>query len=493
MLNQRLQQKLLQKLSPQQVLLMRLLQLPAIALEQRIKEEMIENPALEETAEEEDISNIEDLPTDEEKAKDDDEQTESEEQDKENEFELEDYLEDDEIPYYKTADPNRNPDQEERDIPFVSAVSFQDYLISQLGLQLLDDRQYQIGLTIVGNLDDSGYLQRIPSAIVDDLAFSQNLVVSEEEVEQALAVIQGLDPAGVGARNLQECLLLQLKRKPLTPPTQTAIDLLNQCFDDFSRKHYDKIILKMKITEQELKLALEEIRKLNPKPGNSMVEVTKQSISIVPEFFIQNLDGTLELSLNNQFIPELTISQDYLDMLKTYSETGKSHQQNKEAAAFIRQKVEKGKWFIDAIRQRQITLFTTMKAIMEYQKAYFLTGDETRLRPMTLKNIAQIVRMDISTISRVANSKYVQTSFGTFLLKTLFSEGMQNTSGEEISTREIKKILSDCIEKEEKLKPFTDEELVDILKEKGYSIARRTVAKYREQLDIPVARLRKQL
>lgn len=487
MLNQRLQQKLLQKLSPQQILLMKLLQIPSLALEQRIKQEIEENPALEELDEDYDSNsdNQDDLSPAEV----------AEEKDRDNEeFDLSDYMDDDETPSYKLSANNTSSDDERREIPFASGTSFHETLISQLGMQHMNRTDYEIALNIIGNLDDSGYLQRDLGAMVDDLAFSQNIITSRQDLERILAYIQRLDPAGVGARTLQECLLIQLRRKQQTPAIVAAVTILDRFFDEFTKKHYEKITKKNKITNEELKEAIEEILKLNPKPGDSLSDDSRLNQYIIPDFIIQNKDGELELSLNSRNAPELRLSRTYTDMLETYSEE-KNHktQTHKEAVMFIKQKIDSARWFIDAIKQRQNTLFLTMNAIMEYQRAYFMEGDETRLRPMILKDIAEIVSLDISTISRVANSKYVQTPFGTFLLKSFFSESMQTDSGEEVSTREIKKILSDCVEAENKSKPVTDEQLTNILKEKGYNIARRTVAKYREQLNIPVARLRKEL
>ena len=495
MLHQRLQQKLLQKLSPQQILLMKLLQIPSIALEQRIKQEIEENPALDETS---------DLDDGDEMDKDYDEPIDSGESDGEkeedietknsdDEFDLDDYTDDDEIPSYKLNSNNYSSDDEKREIPFVSDVTFQDLLFSQLGLRYLDETQFQIASNIIGNLDESGYLNREIAAMVDDMAFSQNIQTTKEEILNMLHIIQEFDPSGVGARNLQECLLIQLKKKDNRDKSVAlAITILERFFNEFTKKHYDKILKKAKITEQELKDAIEEILKLNPKPGNSLSDSTKTNHYILPDFIIFNNNGDLELQLNSKNTPELRLSRTYVDMLETYA-SSKNKSKHKDAITFVKQKIDSAKWFIDAIRQRQNTLQTTMQAIMNYQRQYFLTGDEIRLRPMILKDIAEIVNLDISTISRVANSKYVQTPFGTFLLKSFFSESMQTESGEEVSTREIKKILSDCIDVEDKNKPMTDEQLTKVLKEKGYNIARRTVAKYREQLSIPVARLRKEL
>ncbi len=495
MLNQRLQQKLLQKLSPQQILLMKLLQIPTIALEQRIKQEIEENPALElEEGDEEPDAPEEEFDS---KEEDDDFDADEEEYDSsDDEFDLDDYIsDDDEIPDYLLNINNRSADDTNYDIPFSVGMSFHESLIQQLGFRKLDEKKYKLGLYIIGNIDDSGYLNRPLDAMADDLLFNANVKTNKHELLEILQVIQDFDPPGVGARNLQECLLLQLERLKKDNPEQDytlAIMVIDRFFNEFTKKHYEKILKRGEITEEQLKRALEEILKLNPKPGNTMSDSGKIDQYVTPDFHIHNDDGELELSLSSRNAPELRISRSYNEMLETYAENKKS-KVNRDALSFVKQKIDSAKWFIDAIRQRQNTLYVTMKAIMDYQKEYFITGDETKLRPMILKDIADIVKLDISTISRVANSKYVQTPFGTFLLKSFFSESMQTDDGEEVSTREIKKILGDCIEAEDKLKPLTDEELTAILKEKGYTIARRTVAKYREQLGVPVARLRKEL
>jgi RNA polymerase sigma-54 factor len=495
MLNQRLQQKLLQKLSPQQILLMKLLQIPSMALEQRIKQEIEENPALElpdEATDNQDEENFEEMDDTPVGAEDEPETDEFKENSPEDEFDFNDYLDEDEIPAYRMEVNNQSPDDDQRDVPFAAGTSFHEYLISQLGLRDLTEKQYQIGLTIIGNLDDTGYLQRDPDAMTDDLVFSQNLEATKEEILEVLKVIQDLDPPGIGARNLQECLLIQLRRQEdRCRETELAELILERYFEEFTRKHYDKIIKKARITEEDLKGAIQEILKLNPKPGDSVSETSRINNYVIPDFSVRNINGELELTLNSRNAPELRINRQYIDMMETYAEN--KHSKGKEAMMFVKQKIDSAKWFIDAIKQRQNTLYVTMQAIMEYQEDYFRTGDETKLKPMILKDIAEKVNLDISTISRVANSKYVQAPFGTFLLKTFFSESMQKEDGEEVSTREIKKILSDFIDAEEKSKPLTDEQLTEILKDKGYNIARRTVAKYREQLNIPVARLRKEL
>lgn len=497
MLNQRLQQKLLQKLSPQQILLMKLLQIPTIALEQRIKQEIEENPALDESEELEETEELQqefDDNFDQDENLNGEDVEEQEVTNPDDEFDFEDYLsDDDDIPTYKLNANNTSADDERKEVPFVSGTTFQELLVSQLGLKDLTEEQYQVALHIIGNLDDSGYLNRDLNAMIDDLAFTQNLQTNKEEIAYVLSLIQDFDPPGVGARNLQECLLIQLRKiEDPEPSVDLAIHILDRYFNEFTKKHYEKILKKARIDEGQLKLAIEEVLKLNPKPGNSLSETTKTNHYILPDFIIYNNNGDLELQLNSKNTPELRLNKTYVDMLEAYSNS-KNKSKHKETLTFVKQKIDSAKWFIDAIRQRQNTLQVTMEAIMNYQREYFLTGDETKLRPMILKDIAEIVHLDISTISRVANSKYVQTPFGTFLLKSFFSESMQTDSGEEVSTREIKKILSDCIDSEDKSKPLTDEHLTRILKEKGYNIARRTVAKYREQLNIPVARLRKEL
>lgn len=478
-LRQQLAQKLEQRLSPQQIQLMKLLQVPTMELEQRIKQEIEENPALEEGGEDQ-----EDEFDNQEEFDDDDDQEE---------FDLSDYLDDD-VADYKTQANNHSKDEEERVMPLSGEQSFQEKLTEQLNLLDLDDRQFIIADIIIGNLDESGYLNRDLEAIVDDIAFSMNLSVTEDEVLEILSLVQELDPAGVGARNLQECLLLQLRRKQDGDIVRfTALKILEDFFEEFTKKHYERIAKKLEIEENDLKEALDEILKLNPKPGGASRESAKNYQQIIPDFMLFESDGRIELSLNGRNAPELKVSKDYETMLRKYAEGAKTSKADKDALTFVRQKLDSAKWFIDAIKQRQQTLLLTMNAIMNYQKPYFLSGDETKLRPMILKDIADIVGLDISTVSRVANSKYVQTNFGIYPLKYFFSESLSTDSGEEVSTREVKKILSDAIENEDKKNPLTDEKLMDLLNEKGYNIARRTVAKYREQLNLPVARMRKTL
>ncbi|MES2588670.1 MAG: RNA polymerase factor sigma-54 [Bacteroidota bacterium] len=483
-LKQYLAQKLEQRLSPQQIQLMKLLQVPTMELDQRIKQEIEENPALEEGKEEseEDFGDNEN-----------DEYQDDNNDDSNDDFDISDYFDDD-TPDYKTQNNNTSKDDEERVIPLSGEQSFQEKLTEQLHLLDLDDDQFLIADTIIGNLDESGYLNREIEAIVDDLAFSANVIVTEKQVEEVLSLVQELDPAGIGARDLRECLLLQIQRKQEGNITLfTAKKILQDHFEEFTKKHYDKIQKKLEIEDTDLKQAIDEIIKLNPKPGGSMKEAAKSMQQIIPDFQIVEFENKLELSINGRNSPELKISREYENMLRSYAEGAKTSKSDKEAVTFVRQKLENAKWFIDAIKQRQNTLLFTMDAIMNYQKEYFLTGDETNLRPMILKDIADMVGLDISTVSRVANSKYVQTSYGIFSLKYFFSESLSTDSGEEVSTREVKKILSDAIEAEVKDKPLTDDRLALLLNDKGYNIARRTVAKYREQLNIPVARLRKEL
>jgi len=498
MLNQKLQQRLLQKLSPQQIQLMKLLQVPTVALEQRIKEELEENPALEDGSEEEETEEeIQAREEEEDKKEENQEENPEENELQDDEFDLQEYIDDDYIPDYKTTANNKSPDEEadRRDIPFISTLSFQESLVSQLGLRNYHGQQFEIGCYIIGNIDESGYLKREPEAMVNDLAFSMNITTTAEEIRTVIRLIQEFDPPGVGARDLQECLLIQLKRaEEPNEGVKHAMIILSRYFDEFIKKHYDKITKKMGITDEQLKSAYNEILKLNPKPGNSVIETAKTAHYIVPDFIITNTDGILELTLNSRNAPELRINRSYQNMIEGMAHTKKKlSMSEKDTIVFIKQKIDSARWFIEMIKQRQNTLYSTMKAIMDYQQDYFMTGDETRIRPMILKDIAEIVNLDISTISRVANSKYVQTPYGAFLLKSFFSESMQTESGEEVSTREVKKILSNCIEAEDKSAPVTDEALMKILKEKGYNIARRTVAKYREQLGIPVARLRREI
>lgn len=488
MLKQYLQFKLAQKLSPQQIQLMKLIQLPTQAFEQRLKQEIEENPALEtgrETADEFDdnyneFDNSSDEINDNEAIGSDD-------------INVDEYLSDDEIPDYRTQTNNYSSDDEEKSIPYAAGISFTQHLIAQLNTFSLTEEQHDIAEFLVGSIDESGYIRRSLADIVDDLAFTQNVYTNEKEVEQVLHIVHQLDPAGVGARNLQECLSIQLHRKEKNPNVELAIDIVDRAFEQFTKKHYKKLLQKFDISELQLKDAIVQIEHLNPKPGGSYSGNTKVVEHVVPDFAIRIIDGELELTLNGRNAPELHVSREYSNMLKSYKEAANKSKSQKDAVLFIKQKLDAAKWFIEAIKQRQQTLFVTMSAIMHYQKDYFLSGDERKLRPMILKDIADEIDMDVSTVSRVANSKYVDTPYGTKLIKDLFSESMTNDQGEEVSTREIKKILETVIEDENKRRPLTDEKLASILLEKGYPIARRTVAKYREQLDIPVARLRKKI
>ena len=410
------------------------------------------------------------------------------------EFNIDDYLQEDNVNDYGSKyDQNGDDEEDRKEIPFAVQSSFYENLQQQLDLIPLSDKDFQIGQQIIGSLDDDGYLRRSITSLIDDLAFSQNVFAEEEEVEEMLKVIQGFEPAGVGARDLQECLLIQLRKKDVSNPViQKAIRIVEHYLEEFTRKHYDKLERVLGVTSEELRDAVNEILKLNPKPGDSS-EVSTKQMQVIPDFHIANNDGILVLTLNAQNAPELRVSRSYQEMFEHYDKASQKDKKLKEAVQFVKQKLDSAKWFIDAIKQRQQTLLKTMNAIMHYQYDYFLTGDERNLRPMILKDIADKIGMDISTVSRVANSKYVQTEFGTFLLKSFFSEAIQTESGEEVSNKEVKKILEECIGKEDKRHPLADEKLAEILKEKGYNIARRTVAKYREAMNIPVARLRKEL
>ena len=482
MLKQGLNLKLSQKLSPQQIQLMKLIQLPTLAFEQRVKQEYEENPALDAGKEkdefEDEFSN---------------ENADEERDIIETEFDVDDYLSDDEVPSYKLKANNYSADDEDKQVPYASGTSFSQFLKTQLQTFSFKEDQEEIAFFLVGSVDDSGYIRRSLIDIVDDLAFTQNIYTEEETVEKVLKIVQSLDPAGVGARDLRESLLIQLHRKNKTESVDLAYRIVDEAFDKFSKKHYAKLIQKFSISEEKLKKAIEEIEHLNPKPGASFSGNSRSVEHVIPDFAIHIKNGELELTLNGRNAPEMHISRNYSNMLKGYKESTKKTREQKETVFFIKQKLDSAKWFIDAIKQRQDTLYSTMYSIMIHQKDYFLSGDERSLKPMILKDIAEKINMDISTISRVANSKYVETPYGTFLIKSFFSESMTNEEGEEVSTREIKKILEMTINAEDKKKPHTDAKLAQILKEKGYPIARRTIAKYREQLDLPVARLRKEI
>ena len=488
MLKQFLNLKISQKLSPQQIQLMKLIQLPTQAFEQRLLEEMNENPALESGKEEDDYEKDE-FDTEE---YDDYEDSEADRMDAED-INIDEYLNSDDTPDYKTQTNNYSDDDETKETPFAAAISFHQDLINQLNTFILNDEERDIAEFLVGSIDDTGYIRRSTPDLVDDMAFTQGIYTTEKQVENILNIIHELEPTGVGARNLQECLLLQLKHKTPTESVDLATAIIDQHFDAFVRKHYDKLIQKFGISNEQLKNAIHEIERLNPKPGGSFSGNTKITENIVPDFAIRIVEGELELTLNGRNAPSLHVSKDYQEMMQTYKESKDKSGSQKDAVQFIKQKLDSAKWFIDAIKQRQDTLFVTMNAIMHYQKDYLLEGDETRLKPMILKDIADMIGLDISTVSRVANSKYVETPYGTKLIKEFFSEAMKNDQGEDVSTLEIKRILQNTIEEEDKKNPLPDDLLAEILKEKGYPIARRTIAKYREQLEIPVARMRKKL
>ena len=488
MLKQFLNLKLSQKLSPQQIQLMKLIQLPTQAFEQRLIEEMNENPALE-TGKEED-----DYEKDEFDNEDYDDYDESEtERIEAADINIDEYLSNDETPDYKTQANNYSDDDESRESPLAAPISFHQDLINQLNTFILNSDEREIAEFLVGNIDDMGYIRRSIPDIVDDMAFTQGIYTDEASVYGMLQVIHELEPAGVGARDLQECLLLQLKSKTPTEYIALATNIIENQFEAFTKKHYDKLIQKFSVSNEQLKKGIHEIEKLNPKPGGSFTGNNKVTENVVPDFAIRIIDGELELTLNGRNAPSLHVSKDYQEMMQTYKESREKSSAQKDAVSFIKQKLDSAKWFIDAIRQRQETLFVTMNAIMHYQEEFFLDGDETKLKPMILKDIADTIGLDISTVSRVANSKYVETPYGTKLIKEFFSEAMMNDQGEEVSTLEIKNILKTVIDEEDKHKPLPDDQLAEILLERGYPIARRTIAKYREQLDIPVARMRKKM
>ena len=494
-LSQSLQQKLLQRLSPQQIQLMKLLQVPTANLEERIKEEIEENPALE-LMEEGHEDAATDLRDEFDTSEEEDFDLDGSEDEYEN-IDIAEYVQDeDEIADYRTRDDNYPELDEARTLPVRVESSFHEILVEQLGLLDLSEQEMRVAEQIIGSIDEDGYLRRETESIVDDLAFRQNIIVSAAEIEQLIRRIQAFDPPGIAARDLRECLLIQLRRKFAAhpdPSIEHAIKILDKYFEEFTRKHYEKIQRVLLLSDEDIRNAVAEIVRLNPKPGGIVGESDKNAAYVIPDFIIHNNNGQLELSLNVRNAPDLRISEGYRDMLKDYDKGSKKDKRQKEAVMFIKQKIDAAKWFIDAIKQRQQTLYMTMEAILEHQREFFLTGDETALRPMILKDIAEDTGLDISTVSRVANSKFVQTEFGSYRLKFFFSESLSTDSGEEVSTREVKKILSDLVEAESKKKPLSDEKLTELLQEKGYNIARRTVAKYREQLNIPVARLRKAL
>ena len=489
MLKHSLQFKLSQKLSPQQIQLMKLIQLPTQAFEQRLQEELVENPALEESSKEDNYES-DDYEVN---TNDDDYDDYDNDHIDTGDINIDEYLSNDETPDYKYQTNNYSDDDEDKSSPFAAPISFHQDLINQLNTFILTDDERDIAEFLVGSIDDMGYIRRTTQDIVDDMAFTQGIYTDETTVERVLHLVQELEPVGVGARDLQECLLLQLKHKTPSDAVVLAINVIEQQFEAFSKKHYDKLLQKFDVSQQQLRKAIDEIEKLNPKPGGSFDGNQKMVEHVVPDFTIRIVDGELELLLNGRNAPELHVSKEYQEMLQSYKVTSEKSSSQKDAVQFIKQKLDSAKWFIDAIKQRQETLFVTMNAIMYYQQEYFLEGEENKLRPMILKDIADMVGLDISTVSRVANSKYVETPYGTKLIKDFFSESMTNDQGEEVSTIEIKNILQQVISEEDKKKPLPDDQLAEILKERGYPIARRTIAKYREQLDIPVARLRKKI
>ena len=480
MLKQHLQLKLSQKLSPQQIQLMKLIQLPTLAFEERLKQEIEENPALEqgkESVETDELYEDQDEPWDEQ----------------ENEtLDLEDYLSDDDVPDYKTTDSNYPEESKDHQIPYAAGTSFHQHLISQLGTFEVSESTYLIAEYLIGSLDESGYLRRPEEDLIDDMAFHMNLMVAPEELIDSLHIVQQLDPAGVGARNIAECLKLQLERQSASEARDLAMAIIRDSFDLFSKKHFEKLQTKHKASEELLKEALTKIEKLNPKPGASFANQSKTNTYIIPDFTIRIEEDQIDVLLNARNAPELHVSKAYQELIRTYQE-GKPSKEQKETVQFVKQKLDSAKWFIDAIKQRQNTLLITMNAIVQHQKSYFLSGDERDIQPMILKDIAEAIGMDVSTVSRVANSKYADTPYGTKLLKTFFSDAMTNEDGETVSTRQIKSLVRDLIEAEDKKAPLTDDQIGKVLKEKGFKVARRTVAKYREQLDLPVARLRRSL
>jgi RNA polymerase sigma-54 factor len=484
MLKQQLQQKLQQKLSPAQIQVIKMLEVPTLELEERIRQEIEENPALEEGAEADNSGD------------DFDEFGNNDDGGNNDDFDVDDYVADDDIPDYKLKTNNTSKDDKHEDIPFSAGMTFHENLIDQLGLLQLSEHQHMLAEYVIGNIDDEGYLRRTPESMVDDIVFQAGINTTDDEMLKIVDLVRQFDPAGVGATTLQECLLLQLERKTQTKETKFATKIISEYFEEFSKKHYDKITRSLGIDDEQLKKVIAEIVRLNPKPGNAWGGnvLEKSMATIVPDFILENDEGQLTVHLNNSNIPELRVNNTYNEMFQDYASNKKNQtREMKDAVMFVKQKIDAARWFIEAIKQRQQTLLTTMIAIVQFQKEFFIEGDDTYLKPMILKDIADRTGFDISTISRVSNSKYIQTEFGIFPVKYFFSESMTNDSGEEVSTREIKKILQDCIDNEDKRKPLNDDLLADVLKEKGYLIARRTVAKYREQLNIPVARLRKEI
>ena len=486
-----LSQQLQQKLSPQQIQFIKLLQVPTAELESRIEEELEINPALEEGEDEEETN------WEETEASTDSDKNEEESPTAEEDIDIKDYLRDDDYASYKTqGDGNSDDDDDDREMPLPGSSSLHESLLTQLGFLGMDERQTSIGRQLIGSIEGDGYIRREIEAIVNDLAFAQGIETTVEETEAILKKIQSFDPAGIAARSLQECLLLQLERMDDGQDVDVIVAkrIIKECYDEFTKKHFSKILKKLDLDDEDyIKDAIDLIVKLNPKPGGEISGGLIKNQYVIPDFILTNNNGKLEIALNSRNAPELKVSRSYIDMFKAYDKGDKKDKKLKEAVTFVKQKLDAAKWFIDAIKQRQNTLLRTMQAIVHYQYEYFLDGDETKLKPMILKDIAQMINMDISTVSRVASSKSIQTDFGTIHLKYFFSEGISTDSGEEVSSREVKQIIKDLIESEDKVKPYSDDKLEDLLNEKGYNIARRTVAKYREQLNIPVARLRREI
>lgn len=480
-------QQQVQTLSAQQILVVKLLELPTLELEERIHSELLDNPALEEGKEpSEDHEDHEDN-----FATDEDGEPNS---DYGEDLSLGDYRTEDDIPDYKLQENNRSKGETPEEIPFSDNVSFYETLKEQLDMQDLTPEEKQLGEYLIGSLDDDGLLRKSTESLMDELAIYQGIYTSPEQLEHVLSIIQDFDPAGIGARSLQECLLLQIQRKENSPLKQIELDIIGKCCDEFTRKNKDKIIQKLGITEEQYNAATAELTKLNPRPGSSLGETIGKNLQqIIPDFIVDTEDdGTVTLTLNNRNVPELRLSREFTEMLDEHTRNkANQSKESKDALMFLKQKVDAAQGFINAVKQRQQTLLSTMQAIIDLQLPFFQDGDESRLRPMILKDVAERAKLDISTVSRVSNSKYVQTNFGIYPLKFFFSDGYTTESGEELSVREIKRILKECVDNENKEKPYTDDELADMLKAKGYPIARRTVAKYRQQLNIPVARLRR--
>mgnify|MGYP002796112784 CR=1 FL=1 len=472
-INQKQVLSLQQKLSPQQIQMIKLLELPAVQLEQRIKQEIEDNIVLEE----------------EERSAEDEEQPPQQ-------ISFDEYLREDDTPSYKSRINNFSKDDKQRPVYLTEGRSLQEYLVEQLGYRNLPERDLRLAVYLIGSIDEDGYLRRDLESVADDIAFTMGLETTAEELERLLGIIHELEPAGIGARDLRECLLLQMAQMPVnTRPRRLARKILTSYFDEFVKKHYEKLMARLQISEADFRDAIAEIRHLSPKPGNLYAEGgTDTTPYIIPDFILDYQDGRFSLSLNSYNVPEVRVNRRYMEMIREMvGSDGRVREKDKEAIQFVKNKIDSAKWFISAIKQRHDTLMRTMQTILDYQQEYFKDGDKSKLRPMILKDIADRTGLDVSTISRVVNSKYVQTQFGIILLKSLFSEAMQTDSGEEVSSYEIKNILQECIDDEDKRHPLTDETLMDILNGKGYRIARRTVAKYREMLGIPVARLRKQI